>query len=159
MKKIMFYFITCILIAGCTSTPKVDLVAEAEAIRNLEEQWTVAFQSEDLEKIMRIYAHDAISMSSNKPISNGIESIRESYVSQFADTTILVSTCSLRVENVEVSASGDLAYSKSTENLSINKPEGIVENIIKRVNIWKKIDGEWKCVINIWNSNNPMENP
>jgi ketosteroid isomerase-like protein len=96
-------------------------------------------------------------MSSDRPVSNSIESIRESYIAQFADTTILARTCSLRIENVEVSASGDLGYSRSTENLSINKPGGIIENTINRVNIWKKINGEWKCLINIWN-NNPSEN-
>jgi ketosteroid isomerase-like protein len=157
MKKMILISVTCILFVGCTSTPKVNIMAEEEAIRKLEEQWTTAFQNKDVDKIMCIYNHDAIAMSSDKPICNSIESIRESYIAQFADTNILVSTCFLRVENVEVSASGDLGYSKSTETLSINKLEGIIENTINRVNVWKKINGEWKCLINIWN-NDPSEN-
>jgi ketosteroid isomerase-like protein len=157
MKKIALFFCFGIILIGCTSTPKVDTVAEAEAIRNLEEQWAVALQANDLDKIMSTYAHDAVSMSTYQPICNGTQAIHESYKSQFADTTILWNSCSLTIEIVEVSASGDLAYSRSTESLSQKKAEGHVENIIKRVNIWKKIAGEWKCIINIWTHEKPQQ--
>ena len=142
---------------GCTSTPKVDIVAEAEAIRNLEEQWNVALQNKDVDKIMSLYAPDAVWMFPNEPIMNSHQSIREKLVADFADTTILFNTISGGVDNVQVSSSGDIAFARGHERLSIKKEEGTIEEIGKWLDVWKKIDGEWKCILIIGNSDKPMK--
>ena len=36
-------------------------------------------------------------------------------------------------------------------------PNGIIEEVDKGVDIWRKIDGKWKAVLTIWNSNKPSE--
>ena len=59
MKKITAFFCACIILIGCNSTPKVDLVAEAEAIRNIEDQWMAANKVKDINKVMSIFASDA----------------------------------------------------------------------------------------------------
>jgi hypothetical protein len=33
---------------------------------------------------------------------------------------------------------------------------GIVEISDKWIDIYKKIDGQWKCTVGIWNSNYPL---
>jgi len=54
---------------------------------------------------------------------------------------------------VEVSASGDLTMDIVH---SISKPrrsESPIDVEGKSLHVWKKIDGEWKCVVNSWNNN------
>ena len=157
MRKIAVFFCTCIILIGCTSTPKVDTVAEAEAIRNIENQWTVALQNKDIDKVMSIYSPEGVVMKPNNSIYVGLQSIRKQVESDFADTTMLWNTTSTTIDIIEVSASGDIAYARGINRGKMKTLTGIVESSEKWIDIYKKIDGQWKCTVGIWNSNNPLE--
>jgi ketosteroid isomerase-like protein len=96
-------------------------------------------------------------MEPNKPISIGLQSIRKTQESWFADTTVLYNTYTSIIGNIEVSASGDLAYARGTSRLNRNMSNGSIQEVDNWIDIWKKIDGEWKVIVNIWNIENPME--
>ena len=157
MKKITLLFWTCIILIGCNSTPKVDLVGEADAIRNIEDLWVAANKAKDINKVISIYTSDAVQIEPNKPISVGIEAIRKSWEIYFSDTTLLLNTMTQTIDNIEVSASGDLGYARGTVNYSLKTPNGTVEYVDKFVDIYKKINGDWKCSVGIWNTRKPME--
>jgi ketosteroid isomerase-like protein len=106
---------------------------------------------------MEMYAPDAIIMAPGQNVATGLETIRKQFESMFADTSILWDTFSWTSEKVEVSASGDLAYIKGTNTMKMDMPNGIIEEADKGVDIWRKIDGKWKAVLTIWNSNKPIE--
>jgi len=36
-------------------------------------------------------------------------------------------------------------------------PKETVESVGKWIDIWKEINGEWKCIVNISNSDKPLE--
>jgi ketosteroid isomerase-like protein len=156
MKKIAVLFCACIILIGCTRAPKVDTLAEANAIRNLEDQWTVALQKSDTDKIISFFNTDAVAMKPNTPISIGLQAIRKERESSFTDTTMLYKTYSSKIDTIEVSASGDLAYVRGTDRITTKTPNGLVDDMGKWVDIWKKINGEWKVVVNIWNSDMPL---
>ena len=156
MKKIAILFCACIILIGCTRAPKVDTLAEANAIRNLEDQWTVALQKSDTDKIISFFNTDAVAMKPNTPISIGLQAIRKERESSFTDTTMLYRTYSSKIDTIEVSASGDLAYVRGTDRITTKTPNGLVDDMGKWVDIWKKINGEWKVVVNIWNSDMPL---
>jgi uncharacterized protein (TIGR02246 family) len=157
MKKITLLIWTCIILFGCTSTPKVDIVAEAEAIRNIENQWTVALQTKDIDKVMSLYSPDGVVMKPNNSIYVGLESIRKQVESDFADTTMLWNTTATTIDIIEVSASGDMAYARGINRGKMKTLTGIVDYSDKWIDIYKKTDGQWKCIVGIWNDNNPME--
>ena len=157
MKKITLLFWACLILIGCNSTPKVDLVAEAEAIRSIEDQWMAANMAKDINKVISIFAPDAVTLEPNKPITVGIDAIKKSWELWFSDTTQLHNTFSQTIENIEVSASGDLGYARGTTHASIKTPNGTVEDVTNFIDIYKKIDGEWKCIVSIWNSDIPLE--
>jgi ketosteroid isomerase-like protein len=135
----------------------VDIVAEAEAIRNIENQWTVALQNKDTDKIMSIYSTEGVVMKPNNSIYAGIQSIRKQVESDFADTTMLWNATSTTIDNIEVSSSGDIAYARGINRGKMKTLTGIVESSEKWIDIYKKIDGQWKCIVGIWNSNDPLE--
>jgi len=157
MKKITLLFWTCIILIGCNSTPKVDTVAEVEAIRNIENQWTVALQNKDIDKIISFYSPEGVVMKPNNSVYVGLQSIRTQVESGFADTTMLWNTTSTTIDIIEVSASGDIAYARGINRGKMKTLTGIVEISDKWIDIYKKIDGQWKCIVGIWNSNNPLE--
>ncbi len=157
MKKIVVLFCICIALIGCTRNPKVDTVAEAEAIRSIENQWTVALQNKDIDKILSFASSEAVVMEPNNVIYIGLQASRKQLEKIFADTTILWNTTSSAIDIVEVSASGDLAYVRGINRSKIKTQTGIGENSDKWIDVWKKTDGKWKNIVQIWNSNNPTE--
>lgn len=157
MRKVVAFFCTSILLIGCTSTPKVDTVAEAEAVRNIENQWTVALQNKDTEKVLSFYSSEGVVMKPNNDIYVGLQSIRNQVETDFADTTMLWNTTTATIDAVEVSASGDIAYTRGITRGTMKTLTGIVEISDKWISIYKKVNGQWRCVVTIWNSNDPLE--
>ena len=156
MKKIAVLFCTCIILFGCNRALKVDTLAEAKVIRNLEDQWTVALQKSDTDKIISFFTTDAVAMKPNTTIVIGLQAIRKERESSFKDTTMLYKTYSSKIDTIEVSSSGDLAYVRGTDRITTKTSNGLVDDLGKWVDIWKKDDGEWKVIVNIWNSDKPM---
>jgi uncharacterized protein (TIGR02246 family) len=145
----------CIYLSGCTQTPPVDTRAEADALRSIEGQWVAAIKAKDIDKIVSLYAPEAVAMDPNAAISAGHQAIRKAYESWLADS-LVSRTLSETVEAVEVSASGDLAYTRGTNRYSQNAPKGIVDYVGKWVSVYKKIDGKWRVIVDIGNSDTPL---
>jgi ketosteroid isomerase-like protein len=68
------------------------------------------------------------------------------------DTTFLWDTYSATIDKIEVAASGDLAYVRGITRMKIKTPDGLTEYTARWVEIWKKIDGQWKAALAIANS-------
>jgi uncharacterized protein (TIGR02246 family) len=157
MKRIVVFLSSLAILFGCNRAPNVNIKAEEDAIRKLEADWTVLNQKKDIEKVMEMYAPDAIIMAPGQNVATGLETIRKQFESMFADTSLLWDTFSWTSEKVEVSASGDVAYIKGSNSMRMETSNGIIEEADKGVDIWRKIDGKWKAVLTIWNSNKPLE--
>jgi ketosteroid isomerase-like protein len=157
MKKIAFLTLAAaIILAACQPKPAaVDLKAEADAIRNLEDQWTAANQAKNVDKAVGMVSAEFIMMPPKVPLSTGPETIRKNMESMFADSTILWDTYKYTCDKIEVASSGDLAYVYGIQTLTVKTPMGPVEDVGKGVDIWKKENGEWKAVLSIWNSDQP----
>jgi ketosteroid isomerase-like protein len=157
MKKIAEIICTCIILIGCTSTPKVDIQGETDAIRSLENQWTIALQTSDVDKIVTFYSTEAVSMSSNKPIATGLQAIRKNIESMLTDTTLLFNTYTSTIDAIEVSTAGDIGYARGHDGLTIKTKNGLGKDEGKWVDIWKKFNGQWKVIVSVGNSSKPVE--
>jgi len=152
------YGITCFLFLffGCTSTPKVDTQKEVEAIRNLENQWSASILTKDIEKFLSFPSPNAVFMDENTPEYSGLDALRKVTETWFADTTRLFKTYTFRIDNIEVSSSGDQAYVRGHSQINRKTPKGVDVIKTKIVDIWQKRDGKWKCILSIGNSDNPL---
>jgi len=157
MKKIAFLTLAAaIILAACQpKTAPVDLKAEADAIRILEDQWTAANQAKNVDKIMSVISADFVGMPQGAPRMAVPDSLRKRMELLFADSTILWDTYKFTCDKIEVASSGDLAYVYGIQTLTVKTPKGPVEDVGKGVDIWKKENGEWKAVLSIWNSDQP----
>ena len=95
-------------------------------------------------------------MKPNHEIYVGLQNIRNQVESDFADTTMLWNTTTATIDAVEVSSSGDIAYTRGITRSKKKTLTGIVEISDKWVSIYKQVDGQWKCFVTIWNSNDPI---
>jgi len=144
----------CILrfLIGCSSTPKVDIAKETEMLRELEDQWSAAVTKKDIETNLSFISPDAYFMDPNIPAYQGPEAFRKALTVWFDDKNLLFDTYRYEIDNIEVSASGDLAYVRGHSEITKNTPDGPALVHTKFIDIWKKIDGNWKCVLNIGNN-------
>jgi ketosteroid isomerase-like protein len=152
MKRTLYLMLVAVtIITACQSKTKT-ASNDADAIRNIEDQWVAANKAKDINKAVSFFASDAVVMEPNKPITVGIEAIKKSWELWFSDTTFLHNTIIGTTDNIEVSTSGDLGYARGTNHYSIKTPNGTVEYVDNFIDIFKKIDGEWKCIESIWNT-------
>ena len=155
MKKLVILLFSCSFLTGCNRTPVIDIRAETEAIRKIHDQWEYAIKTKDIDKYMSSFAPGAVEMNANAPVCVGLPSIRESLETWFSDTTNFLDTFESTIDTLEISSAGDLAYMRGYQKLNIGTVEGIVEVTDKWVTIFRKINGEWKAIVDIWNSDLP----
>ena len=105
-----------------------------------------------LNKVLDIYAPDAIEMPPNEPIAIGREAIKKGWEEWFNDTTYLHKEITSKIDTIVVSASGDLGYVRETNHYKVKTPKGIIEFDDKCIYIYNKRKGGWKCTVGIWNS-------
>jgi ketosteroid isomerase-like protein len=156
MKKNVLLFCTFIALIGCNTAPKLDIQGEKDAIQSNEDQWTVALQKRDAEKIVGFYATEAVSMRSNQPIYIGLNAIRNGIQSMLADTTLLFNTYTGKLDAIEVSVAGDMAYSYGHDEIMVKTKDGLVKDEGKWVDVWKKLNGQWRVIVSCGNSNKPL---
>lgn len=134
--------------AGCSAQRKVSLSVEEAAIRATDAGWLAAATAHDLERILPFWADDAtIFPPGDSPIV-GKEAIRRYVASAFATPGFSITW---QTDKVEISESGDLAYSTGIDRISVKGPDGKpVTEENRSVAVWKKqADGSWKCVVDM----------
>ena len=119
------------------------------AIRNADAEWSRAIEAKDLEKATSFYADDASVYPSNAPLVTGRDNIRQTW-SHFFDTPGF--QLQFAPTKVEVAKSGDLAYDAGTFEGKMNGSDGTPTTVQgKYVVVWKKQNGQWKAVADIFN--------
>jgi ketosteroid isomerase-like protein len=103
------------------------------------------------------YSDDASMLPPNAPIATGKQAIRAVWASMLNPNVIV----SWRVTKVEVARSGELAYVMGVYQITAKNPQGKpMEDRGKLVEVWKKqLDGTWKTVTDIFNSDLPPPAP
>ena len=139
---------TIMAVSGCASPPMIDVNAEADAIRELDQEWQAAAAAKDVDALLSYYAPDVVKMAANAPAEVGRESLREDYETLFSDPSV---SYGWSADVIEVAASGDMAYVRGTYEFT-----SPFEDVGKYLSIWKKIEGEWKVVAECVNSDMPL---
>jgi uncharacterized protein (TIGR02246 family) len=145
----------CLFLTGCAQKPPVDIRVETEAIRNIDAEWTAASKASDIEKLLLLYAPEAVVINPGAKMYVGHQAIRQSLQSWLADT-VEFETSSGAIDAIEVAASGDLAYARGSGRFSQNTPSGLVECSEQWVAVYRKMDGRWKILVDIINNDKPV---
>lgn len=128
--------------------------ADETALKSLDDEWSKAIGSRDVEKTIAYYADDAILMLPNIPTLTGKERIRGLWKSMFDSQTF---SGGWKTTKVEVARSGDLAYINGTYEFTEQDESGKpITDKGKYVKVLRKhTDGSWKCIADMFNSDLP----
>lgn len=160
--------IGAVLVASCaeesaveqaTTAPSIEESSAAEtraefeaAIGELAVQWDRGFNSDDPELPLATYADDPIALPPERPPAVGAEAVRNLIEEMVAAPGVQEN----EVEQVWVE--GDMAVARG--NYTVEMPEGDEPERIegKWVSVFtRQSDGSWKSVMNIWNTDHPID--
>ena len=133
--------------------PTVDVEADVEAIKNLIDDCSKAWNEEDYEGFMAIIDEEAVFLPPNAPPFGGMETIRSIYRTEFDSFDFNVT-----ITTEEIHVCGDLTFSLDNWKGSMNPKDGsepiVFEN--KNLVIYKRqVDGSWKTWRAMFSSNTP----
>lgn len=134
-----------------------DLDQERVAVLTAERQWAAAARQQDLDRSISFMADDAVMFPPASAPIVGKSAIREYMASAFATPGFSVTW---DPEEAVVAESGDLAYTRAHSVYTVPAAAGGSQTVYaKGVAIWRKnADGEWRCVVDIWNEAPPPSN-
>jgi uncharacterized protein (TIGR02246 family) len=137
-----------VVAGGCGGSHRINFSDEEAAIRRTDADWLAAAASHDLNRVLPFWADDPAILAPGAPPIVGKEAIRIYVTESFAAPGFSITW---KTEKVEVSQSGDLAYSTGTNRISLNGPDGkSLTEEGRGVTIWKKqTDGSWRCVLDV----------
>ena len=146
---------------GCNTAPPAvpdTRAADEAAVRKADADWVKAAQSKKADDWMAFYSEDVVVLAPNEKTATSKEEIRKAVGELLAMPGLSISWAPTKVE---VAKSGELAYLYGTYQMTANGPDGKpVPDSGKMVEIWKKqADGNWKCIVDTWNSDLPPAPP
>ena len=156
--KTHIFLTLCAILASTTLCWAADLKNVEQAIRDLDDQWSKAAEAKDVDKLMSFYSDDAIVLPPNAAAvttKDGIRNIWKEMVS------VPGSTLTWKTTRVEVSKSGDMAYSSGTYEFSMKDATGkSTSERGKYLEVWERqADGQWKCGADMWSSDSAASAP
>ncbi len=158
MRKIVTSLAALLVLAVSGCAPQVDVAAEQAAIEQAQRDWLDATKKpgeEGADGYASFVTEDAVWLLPNGARIEGRDAVRTWILPLTQGEDFSITWGATRVE---VSAAGDLAYSRGTYEYSLKDAEGNpVSDKGKFVDIWKKqADGSWKAAIGIGNSDGPV---
>ena len=144
-----------VLAVACTESGGGEGSESARAeIERLGQQWEEAANTGQVDRLMEVYAPDAVILPPGGPPIEGSETIRELFRQEFErfDTKIAFTTQEIDVDD-------DMAYRRG-RYVWRGTPRGSgqsLETTNKFLEVWKRQpDGSWRIAVDMWN---PAESP
>lgn len=134
-------------LGGCgQSASGGDSSAVTAAIKADEKQWNADFKARNAEALIGHYADGAYLVAPGAPAANGMTDIRKIFAAALSDRNFQLS---FESDKIDVSASGDVAYSRGhfREKYTEPKTGKVMTDSGSYLTIYKKqADGSWKAV-------------
>ncbi len=146
--NLIFALTTAATLGGCAR--RADVAADARIIRELERTWAQAVAAKDTMAIGNAYAEDGEYLPPGAPRVSGRAAVRSAWAALLKAPNLSLTFESSRVV---VSSAGDLAVATGPYKLGMDGPKGQrIEDTGKFVEAWTRVNGEWKVLGNIFNS-------
>jgi uncharacterized protein (TIGR02246 family) len=130
----------------------VSAQAPASPLLELSRQYLAAAKAGDASKVASFYAKDAVVMPPNAPPIQGRRAIQQDHERLFKESPPF----ELTATPLASETSGDLGYIRGEYAV---RRQGTPEARGKYVEVWKRINGEWKIICDINNADHPPAAP
>lgn len=150
---------TCLLtgatVASGEAQAKVDRSAEEAALRAADLAWSAAAGRKDLDATVAFMADDGATLAPNEPAARDKAAVRKGWANLLGLRDVAIAWKPLRVQ---VSESGELGFTSGSYTLSWTDDKGKrIDDRGKYLEVWKKVDGQWKCLEDAYSSDLPLE--
>ena len=133
-----------------SSTVRADGKPEHARIHELDAQWVEAVRAKDAHACAAFYADDGWIMPQNSPGAQGTEAIADVWRGFFRLKDFALT---FEPTRIVVAQAGDIAYDIGSYSLAFDGEQGPVRDRGKYVVVWRKVRGDWKVAVDIFNSN------
>jgi len=155
MKPLSFILFFSAVLAGCNES-RFDQQAEEAYIRKTDSTWAaMAKENADVNKVISYWSDDAVVLMPGQAAVKGKEELKKMVENSKNIPGFSISWTS---SDIHFSPDGKMAYMSGENLMTMNDSTGKKISIPGRgYTIWRKeADGNWKCVVDIWN-NPPMQ--
>ena len=156
MQRLAVPFIVCsTLILLCLAEQQNKIGEDERAIRATDAVTLRAAQEKNADAAAANYAENAAWLPPNGAMVKGRDGIRAGWAQMVALPGFMIDW---QITNLEVSRSGDMAYTVYTYQMSFSSPNGTpVKDHGKDLVVWKKQgDSKWKMQAEAFNSDLPV---
>jgi ketosteroid isomerase-like protein len=139
-------------LATCMSLVSVAADTDDEAvIRAGSGSWPVAHNAGDIDKMVALYADDAVLLPPDAPAVTGRAAIREFLTKDVAASK----AAGIRIKDLKSSAgvSGNLGWHAG--HFAVVDGAGKTVGTGKYSEVWRKTDGKWVMIRDMWNNDAP----
>ena len=152
----IFIIVAAALLGACGSDATIETGSDLAALKLVASSYHEAATAKDREGVIAFYDRNAIMVPPNDDLVENLEGV-QNYRFGFIETPGV--ELDFEVIRAEISASGDIGWTLSIGEITINNPEGSPgRDVVRDFHIWKKQeDGSWKVVLDMWNSELPID--
>ena len=146
--------VTTMFLAIAVPVQAGNMQAEQKKIEGLVNLWVAAVARKDVKAIAGLYTTDGVFLPQNGPMSVGRDAIAKAWAGLLKLPGI---SLTFKPTRIDVTKAGEMAADIGTYKLSFDGKKGRVQDRGKYVVVWKKVDGEWKALADIFNTNMPAQ--
>ena len=157
-----------LLSASCTQTapktenvkadtvrPAVNRAEEEKSLRETDIAWSDAAGKKDVDATAAFMTDDGTQLPPNAPMSKGKDAVKKEWAGLLGLKDVAVKW---EPTSVQVAESGEIGYTSGTYTLDFTDPKaGKVSDKGKYLEVWKKVDGKWKCYLDMYSSDLPTK--
>ncbi len=130
--------------------PTVDTGAITAALDSLNKALIAAVAARDTDAVVGMYADDAHVLPANMPLADGHDAIRAMWVGMLSTPGLELSVTK---STPIITEAGDMIIDIGGYDMKSTGAKGkTMEDVGKYVTIFKKVNGEWKIVVDTFNS-------
>ncbi len=143
-------------VAHSQTPPAANPALEGQRIREAAAAVATAEAARDLERVLWYYADDAVLQAADAPALVGKPALRRHYQALFGSGFLELTGSTT---DVEVAASGDLAWEHGANRVTWKRAGGAALEVGKYLAVWRKVAGEWKIAAIALTSDTPAPLP
>ncbi len=151
LKSAAVIAVSVVALAACKPAA-VDTTADEATIRASAPAWATAFNAGDADAIAAFYAEDGVLQPPNAPAVAGRDAIR-AFMADFIEGAKAAGQTVNIPASEAIGVSGDMAYDAGA--FTVTDASGATVDTGKFLAVYKKKDGKWLYVRDIWNSDMP----
>lgn len=141
--RLFIVMLATVLFSSCNTESSAPDFGAIESLQARELAFLSAMSEQDAERAATFFAEDAMLHIANMPPVQGRESIARLYANVFRFQSASTSV----PEQLQVSESSDLAYSRGSSNNVFDRPDGAIEYAGKYLLVWQRRSDTWEIVM------------